>query len=307
MPYKYIDVEVSSKDFTDLKRTIDIFAKFIEALSGKIKSCNFNRYGKTRLSIRINSDESGIEKMVLSKAQELQRVGEIINFTREVKDWREPEFVVNAHELGTACAQELRRLFECNSNVYQAFQGRRDHFMGHFVLSMLNHAGFNITPIWSILRETPLREEITEKFEEMTNQCARIIKERLTEPPGASFLERFVHSFINCTAPDTEGVVMTWLLHASLWELIGDTWKTKELTEYAGTNREKLNQNLQLRRERIESSQKRNEYTTNVIDKRRSLYVPDAEPNPLTLCETIALLISRFRRKLMLCVRDRSR
>jgi len=62
-----------------------------------------------------------IEKIILTKAKKLQRIREIIRYT-PINDWREPEFVVNVHELGTICAQELRMLFESNPDVYQSFQ-----------------------------------------------------------------------------------------------------------------------------------------------------------------------------------------
>jgi hypothetical protein len=64
MPYKYIVEFKSPQILFDLQRPIDVLKAIIEALNGKIRGCNFNKYyepsagSKPRISVRLDLQDA---------------------------------------------------------------------------------------------------------------------------------------------------------------------------------------------------------------------------------------------------------
>ena len=115
MPYKYLNIEFHAVEHLyDLEIPIRIFSSFLEALRDGINGANFNKYSDQhpRIQVRFKFEaekEDVIDKTVFKVAKDLQEKGQIRYYDKKLEDWKEPEFVTKAHEIGTAWAVELEK------------------------------------------------------------------------------------------------------------------------------------------------------------------------------------------------------
>lgn len=259
MTYKYFEIEFHRvKELFDLEKPIEVFGIFMGALGENIQGAHFNKYYEPphnphpRIAVRLDfEDEDIVREIVLRVAKELEEREEIRYYDKELKDCVEPDFVLRAHEIGTACALELKNWMAENQDVYRSFRTdprRKAGFMTQLISLLLEQTGLQATVAWSILRESPTYEKDELRDEErvvnLARTCAIECREGLKELEKRlmpDFLERLVHAFYNCTYTlvdtqvNTEGQVLSWFRTSLLWKHIGNSSVESRLVEVYGS------------------------------------------------------------------------
>jgi len=215
MVYKYLSVWFAkAEDLFSLGKPIDVFMQFKEALGDTIIGANFNKYsdGNTyfKIDVRFGFDDSNKNTIIEKISQIAEKLEKEENITcdKELKIWIEPDFVVKAHELGSFFAIEFKKWLEQEDNINQKIQdpSKKANLSTQLIYLMLKECDFNIHIIWSILRESPLYEKDKlahdERIIKFVKNHAVKLKEGLEKFDTnviPDFLERFLHTFFNCT------------------------------------------------------------------------------------------------------------
>lgn len=225
MTYFKLNVELNNaQELQELKKSVEIFTTFENQVQQNLFGSCFNKYGNSRLAVQLNFiDDTRGQEATLTIARDLKANGRIQNHDSNMVEWREDAFVLQAHEIGTACTVELKTQLDSHPYAYQKFQSKHDGFMKHFISLLLRYCGYQLPSVWAMERDTGvLREEIAG----IAYACAQRYKERMPDNPTPSFVERFIHAFLNCsTNPSTEEQVLNFLVTQQLWKQIADSWR----------------------------------------------------------------------------------
>ena len=249
MPYKYLNLEFHRReDLYDLEKSIDVFTTFVEALGENIKGANFNKYDPTRLQVRfdVKDEKTEIAKsIVFDVAKGLQEKRNVKEYDKELTDWIEPYFVILGHEVGAACALELRNWMKQNPVIYEHLQKdprKKVGFMAQLLHLIFQRVGFSAPLMWGILRESPTynKDALThaEQINCLVEACIAKLEKTLkniAKEHIPDFFERFVHAFFNCIFTNAgtyvklsiEGQVLSYLLTSLLWRHIATPQKER--------------------------------------------------------------------------------
>lgn len=233
MTYLNLEVEFHSlEDFASLVVPIDIFRSFMVALGDNSIGGNFNKYYDPqrgmvhpRIAVRVNvKDEVKAKEIMLNVAQNLCEEGKIRHYENQLSFWTEPEFVVNAHELGTACATELRDRLLTDPELSKIIEQDRRNFLFEFVYVLLKQLGFRPFITWSLKRSFPVPEG---NLVEIAAHCAQICRQKSGSFDSPDSLERFIHAFLNCVGQEAEGIFLNAILSSQLYQFIFDSLHDK--------------------------------------------------------------------------------
>jgi len=237
--YLQLDLSLRRSDW-HWARTIEIVESIIARVNGFLRSWNFNRYkervGPLKVALRLNIQEADRQKI----EQILEGVrddGAIVNFVSCDQPWREPDFVILAHELATESALKFKHQSDQSDDIRRIMdlQEAEVHQIVSFfyclLRSIVNHLNFTIPRLWEYERHNPLE---LQRVEHVADNCIPKGAEdqlELIEPSErGSFLERYIHCFFNCIGMQNimidnqeislELIVKRWLLDSVLWEQI---------------------------------------------------------------------------------------
>lgn len=229
MAYLSIKVEFHTfQQFDDIAFPIDTFRSFIEALGNSVKGSNFNKYYDPqrgdihpRIAVRINvDDETEAREAILKIARNLKERGVIRHYEEQLKPWTEPPFVVKAHELGTACAIELRDKLLKNSKMLEVFRKNRGNFLSEFVYVLLGRLGFQPFITWNIKGRFPLPESA---LTEVADSCAQIYHRQSQDFESPDFLNQFIHAFFNCVGLEAESIFYDSIIISQVYKSVFDS------------------------------------------------------------------------------------
>jgi hypothetical protein len=236
MQTKYYSVDVyfnSAKDVSDLLLPIKIYSRLVEAVRPHTIASNFNKYWgptqKPKIDFRImTSNLTEVRSTVRLRSLEFQTDLLISGHGNEFNEWIEPEFVQRAHEIGSQLAVVLANGLESDRHLSSKFaqQDKQSGFLMHYILDSMNKAGFRLTTIWSAKRDlSPVTDA---EIGSLTDNGAHVLAEGIKAKPSPSFIERFLHAFMNCTIQEHERSVFNYILTAVLFNHIGESWRGDE-------------------------------------------------------------------------------
>jgi hypothetical protein len=223
MPYVSFEIEFESpKALHDLNGPIGILKTVLGVIvQENLRGYNFNRYYSPEeglyhpnMDLRVNlvNVEESIEP-IRKALQEFVQKGVIRYFRPDPKSWEEPQFVVDAHEASTRCAISFVEGLNNNRDLMQYAGEHPREFMRHFVRLLLQLMGLTPHVAWTHLRTPPPAGLNT-----LAQSCARLVSSSFSSQMNkADFLERFLHTFFNCTVGAMEGEVIGVLSNSLFW------------------------------------------------------------------------------------------
>jgi len=234
----YLQVELLLNDrYWDWRRTIDVIELIIAKINKFVKKWNFNRYqepGKPlyvvlRFNIGIK-DRDKIEEVL----KNFKHDGIIVNFKLYDKPWKEPYFVIIAHELATQSALRFKHMVDKSKDLLSITESQVDlhrvisffYCLMRYVLVQLN---FRAPRLWEYERHSFVSSQ---KVSEIAKLCipprTKELLRKIKVQDRGSFLERYIHCFFNCIGRQTiiinnktiylENIVKGMLLDSILWE-----------------------------------------------------------------------------------------
>ena len=232
MAYKFFKVEFHSvQELFDLKNPIEIFKLFVDNVgANRIRGYNFNKYYDPNhgiihphIDIRMNFiyvEQRRAWTEIQRVAQQLLASNDIRSWSSRLEPWNEPAFVVKAHETGTKCAFEFKEQLDSNNQTYRRLVENPDDFMWLFAVSLLKHSGFRPYIAW-----TYLRSSIPTDIDRIANTCCQILLNAIgNRRPKPDFLERFLHTFFNCTT-SSEQKLVNLLIASDAYRKLADSWR----------------------------------------------------------------------------------
>lgn len=237
MTYLSFKVEFQNlHDFTSLVTPIDIFSSFIEALGDNTTGSNFNKYYDPQrgiihpqIEVRANvQNETKAREVILRVARNLKEQNRIRHYEEQLRPWIEPLFVVKAHELGAVCIIEFKDQLLKTPKLLKAFETDRGNFLFEFVYVLLGQLEFRPFITWSIKRNFPIPES---DLIQIASSCARLYHKQTQDFELPDFLERFIHSFLNCAGQEAESIFLNAIVSSQPYKVIVDSAATKTFGE----------------------------------------------------------------------------
>lgn len=229
MGYKQFEVEFHAvEELFDLKKSIEIFQQFVNAVGTRQVGNNFNKYYDPNrrvvhpyIAVRMNlTDEQGAWREIQRIANQLINSNQIRWYSSQLTDWIEPPFVVKAHETGTKCAIVFKEQIDLNNRAYSNLRRDPDNFMWLFAVSLLRHSGFRPDIAW-----TYLRTSIPTEIDRMANTCSQFLINAIgSQRPHPDFVERFLHTFFNCTIGSEQRLIGN-LTVSNTYRRLADSWQ----------------------------------------------------------------------------------
>jgi hypothetical protein len=191
-----------------------------------LQGYNFNRYyaptqgiPNPRIDLRVNltNVDEAVEP-IRRCLQGLVSARKLTRFSTEPRVWNEPEFVVDAHEMATACAFRFVDDVMRNQALSRALSDRTVEFMLHFLRLLFESMGLQPYIAWTYLRQ-PAPAGLDQVVQRCTSPLADLFRRQTRK---ADFLERFVHLFLNCTVSAAEQEVANSLLGSMLWRILAE-------------------------------------------------------------------------------------
>lgn len=197
--------------------------------SGNVGGYNFNRYyapdqglHHPTLAIRLELDAPEAHRTAIIQAlTELVRQQTIRWYSPEPQSWEEPEFVVDAHEASTKCAIEFVDTLVRSPEFADSLQKQPFEFMLYLVSQILQGMGLRPHIAWTYLRNPP-----PAGMDDLSRRCSEIATEfynRQTPERKPDFLERFLHTFFNCTISNLEEPILSSFLRSYFWNKLADS------------------------------------------------------------------------------------
>jgi hypothetical protein len=172
------------------------------------------------MDLRVNlvNVEQSIEP-IRRALQELVQKGVIRYFRPDPKSWEEPQFVVDAHEASTRCAMIFVEGLNKDRGLMQYAVEHPREFMKHFVRLLLQLMGLTLHVAWTYLHSPP-----PAGLDKLARSCVGVVSSVFTSQMNkADFLERFLHTFFNCTVGAMEGEVIGVLSNSLFWKELAES------------------------------------------------------------------------------------
>ena len=184
---------------------------------------NFNRYyspqsgiPNPRIDLRLNLANDESLASIRGCLEGFVRDGRITHFSAEPQPWKEPEFVVEAHEVATACALQFVDGVRDSDVLMGALTANATEFMLHFFTLLFDSIGLHPYVVWGILRTQP-----PEGLTQVVQSCAALLEPVFRrQTRRADFLERFMHLLPNCTVSGTDIGVVNALLVSQFYKTL---------------------------------------------------------------------------------------
>jgi len=222
MPYVSIEVEFESPALLyELIGPIEVLRVVLGVIDqSNLRGYNFNRYYDPNqnlphptIALRLNLDNPDQSIQAIHDAlQRLVQEGKIRFFRLAPQPWQEPQFVVDAHEASTKCAMEFVDRITRDPALLRSLKEQPLEFMGHFVRALLQSMGLNAFITWANLRSPP-----PVGVDNLARACSAFVALNNQERK-ADFLERFLHTFLNCTIIGVEQPIITMLYTSDIWK-----------------------------------------------------------------------------------------
>lgn len=244
MSYQQLNLYVEKNDFENIKKTIDLAVCIPSRLKDDLEGWAFSKYseGGPRIAVRLNFKREEDMKKAEDLAEELKKSGRIQKYDWQPEGWGGPDFVIKAAEIATECSCKFRELLEkypvINDTLTKeiAQDTKRPISFLYCLLSSLLDTLANVTIIWEYQRWSRIPYE---KVKKMTAGWITS-KPSISDEQYPSFLERFVHHFLNCIGMreilfiketggekkekriHIEGEVTAYLLFSKLWSTLAE-------------------------------------------------------------------------------------
>jgi hypothetical protein len=229
MPYVSFEVEFQNPDaLRDLNAPIDVLRAVLAVIPPEnLRGYNFNRYYSPseglhhpNMDLRVNLDNVEQSREPIKNAlRALAQQGVIRCYGPEPRSWAEPQFVIDAHEASTRCAINFVEGLKKEAGLAQYMKEHPSEFMTHFVRLLLEFMGLRPYVAWTYLRIPP-----PEGLDDLARRCAMLVSNQFgAQKKKADFLERFLHTFFNCTVGAMEGKVMGALSGSLFWKSLTES------------------------------------------------------------------------------------
>lgn len=224
VPYVSFEVEFEKpQDLNDLYKPIEVLQNVLQAIPSKnLLGYNFNRYYSPNIGLyhpnmdlRLNLRDLEQSRDSIKKAlQNLVDKGVIRHFGREPRPWDEPQFVKEAHEASTKCAIIFVDRLRIEPSLMESLRSEPLKFMTNFVHLLLKSMGLPSLVAWTYLRTTP-----PDEVRNLAQACGATVSDCFKSQTGkADFLERFLHTFFNCTLMEAEREVLPIFSDSMFWK-----------------------------------------------------------------------------------------
>lgn len=197
----YYQINLYTQHFQDWHRSFEILSSFLEASKqGWIKGYSFNRYSgdrpRAQLRVRFNfvDDDKGkerIEKIIDDMVSKDMIIGK-----DEWRNFIHSHSVIRATETATKCAFSFKNWMDRNPQAFKYYAQSvesRIRFMARYLMILLQQLEFR-----TYLEEYPIGPNFMELIRDCATYCADEIRDDFQHDLDITFLERFIHHFLNC-------------------------------------------------------------------------------------------------------------
>jgi len=125
--YLQLDLSLRQSDW-NWARTIEIVESIVARVNGFLRSWNFNMYkervGPLKVALRLNIQEADRQK-IEQILEGFKDDGTIVSFVSCDQPWREPDFVILAHELATESALKFKHQSDQSDDICKIYGSAR--------------------------------------------------------------------------------------------------------------------------------------------------------------------------------------